>query len=242
MKTCLPQLPAYHVRESRRARYTSLRISANQGLEVVIPAGFDHGLIPALIQSRLSWISRQQSRLALQQAHHAGLYPEQPSAGFHLAALERDFTIRRQDRTPEAKRLNKDAGLVLLKTCADPHQEVNQLQAWLKQVARKELPPRLEHLADRHGFHYRRISIRLQRTRWGSCSSTGTISLNAALLFLSSHLVRHVLLHELCHTRQMNHSPRFWALVAQLEPDYQRQRRDLQQAWLALPSWVTERR
>jgi predicted metal-dependent hydrolase len=87
---------------------------------------------------------------------------------------------------------------------------------------------------------FSRIQIRRQRTRWGSCSATGTISLNVCLMFLDPAVVRYLYVHELCHTRHMNHSPRFWALVEHHEPDSRRLDRQLLRGWQAVPAWMFE--
>ncbi len=83
-----------------------------------------------------------------------------------------------------------------------------------------------------------RVSIRQQRTRWGSCSRGNSISLNAKLLFLPPELVEYVLLHELCHTRAMDHSARFWAIVAEHDPGFERHRRALKDAGRFVPPWA----
>lgn len=75
----------------------------------------------------------------------------------------------------------------------------------------------------------RKISLRDQRSRWGSCSSDGNISLSNRLLFLPERLLEYVVLHELCHLREMNHSARFWSLVEKFMLDYQERRRELKQ-------------
>jgi predicted metal-dependent hydrolase len=81
--------------------------------------------------------------------------------------------------------------------------------------AKASLPGELAQLAQIHGFIYQSVQIRKSKTRWGSCSSIRTISLSLYLMLLPAHLKEYVLLHELCHTIHMNHSPAFWALLDQ---------------------------
>jgi len=99
------------------------------------------------------------------------------------------------------------------------------VSAWLMARARRELPPRLQALAAEHGITVPRISIRDQRSRWGACSPTGTITLNWRLVQAPDHVRDYVLLHELMHRRELNHSRRFWRLVAAACPAHAEARR-----------------
>jgi len=90
----------------------------------------------------------------------------------------------------------------------------------LRQQARRELPARLLELAARHGLAVTRVSVRNQRSRWGSCGRDGHICLNWRLVLMPPSVRDYVLVHELMHLREMNHSPRFWAQVASVWPDY----------------------
>jgi predicted metal-dependent hydrolase len=86
------------------------------------------------------------------------------------------------------------------------------------------------------------VQVRRQRTRWGSCSAKGAISLNLCLLFQSPAVLRYLLCHELAHTEHMNHSARFWRRVEQCEPQYRALDAELlRTGWNRVPQWVLER-
>ena len=87
------------------------------------------------------------------------------------------------------------------------------IESHLRQLATRELPPRTMELAARHGLTVRRITVRNQKSRWGSCSRRGTISLNWRLIQTPAFVCDYICLHELMHLRQMNHSPGFWREV-----------------------------
>ena len=109
------------------------------------------------------------------------------------------------------------------------------LESWYRQQAWLYLPLRLRPLAEELGVRPSRITVRSQKTRWGSCSGSRTISLNWRLMLLPSLLVDYVLAHELCHLRHLNHSCRFWALLGTLIPDYRERRFALRQTKASLP-------
>jgi predicted metal-dependent hydrolase len=110
------------------------------------------------------------------------------------------------------------------KRAAIPRQPIaNQSALRVRAVA--ELPPELMKLAERHGIPVSRVSIRNQRSRWGACSARGSITLNWRLVLVPAFVREYVMLHELMHRQELNHSPRFWRLVAAACPRYQEARR-----------------
>ena len=112
------------------------------------------------------------------------------------------------------------------------------LRRWLKRKGHQLLLPMLKAESEQMGLHYRQAAIRLQKRCWGSCSRKRNISLNARLLFLPRPLMRYVMIHELAHLDEMNHSRAFWAVVERCDRNYPEHRRQLKLASHRIPAWV----
>ena len=95
--------------------------------------------------------------------------------------------------------------------------------------AKKQIPDRIAFYAKKINVTYGRITIRSQRTLWGSCSASGNLSINCLLMLVPAEIQDYVIVHELCHRKEMNHSPRFWAEVERVLPDYRQQRQWLKE-------------
>lgn len=245
------RLPGYSVRESARARRVRLVMSAEGGLEVVVPRRFDQRKIPGLLESKRDWIERAGTRIKDRtEARRRRLEADPPRLPERivLPAVGEEWRVEYRPQTARAASPPKAAASVVrersggrLVVTGDPDDFGSCRDAlcrWLSRRARRVLVPRLEELALKHRLAYGRISIRHQHSRWASCSRRNTISLNARLLFLPPGVVEHVLLHELCHTVEMNHSPRFWTLLGYHDPECRVHRKLLRAAWTAVPTWL----
>mgnify|MGYP001063246622 CR=1 FL=1 len=228
---------AWNVRVSRRARRLSVRVYPGGRVEVVVPPGASAATVHRFVHAHRDWIDQRIADFSAAAPQAAERRPER----IDLRAIGRTFELSyvpSGERTITV-RTDERADRLVLTGAVDSEQAVARaLQSWLAQVARKELARLLAQVAQAGGFQFARVQARRQRTRWGSCSATGTISLNMCLLFLDPAVVRYLLIHELCHTRHMNHSARFWALVETHEPDYKRLDRELLKGWQSVPGWV----
>ena len=233
----------YTVRVSSRAKYVRLKVSHKRGLEVVVPAGFDASAIPSILSRKHDWIERSLHRVREQLAVRAALSPGGRPETIELPAVGELWRVRYRPlrHRPRITLTEEAAGLLTMEGPME-RTEVGDalLRRWLKGKGRTVLGPWLEGTSRELRLPYRRCSVRGQKTRWGSCSSHGTISLNFKLLFLPTHLVRYLFVHELCHTRHLDHSAKFWRLVRSREPDYQRLEAELNEAWRFVPLWVDE--
>ena len=222
-----PEKFDYRLRVSSRARRVSLRIKPWVGLEVVVPKRFPQQQIGRILQQHEEWIRRQLAR-------HAPNLAAPPLPGeIRLPALGGCWSVEIDAALDSLRELPGHR----LHIPADRRLAIESLRGWIRRQARRHLPARLRELARQHGFGYERVSIRSQKSRWGSCSSRGTISLNDQLLFLRPEAVDYLLIHELCHTREMNHSPRFWALVEACCPDWKALDAELSPGLEKVPDW-----
>ena len=223
------------VRTSRRARRLSVRVYPGGRVEVVVPPGASAASVQKFVGMHRQWIHRRVEDLST-----AAAVDESLPATIKLPALGRHYSVEYQ-RTAAADARVRVAGENVLIVSGRLHDErsiVSALRAWLAALAREELGKELARVAADCGFRYARAQIRRQRTRWGSCSASGTISMNVCLLFLRPQVVRYLLIHELCHTRHMNHSNRFWSLVESCEPEYRELDRELLRGWQTVPGWM----
>lgn len=226
--------PGWNVRISRRARRLSMRVFPGGRVEVVVPPGTGIPAVERFVARHRDWAERRSREFTL----HAPLALERRPAAIELRLLG-----RRWDVTYVAGARNSASeggeGVLTVRTIDAADRHVSQaLLGWLGRLATEQLGARLDALSQEIGIDYSRMLLRRQRTRWGSCSSAGTISLNLCLMFQRPEVVRYLLIHELCHRRHMNHSPRFWSLVESFEPGWRELDAELLKGWRNVPAWV----
>lgn len=210
------------VRRSTRATQVRLRVAPDGTLRASMPV-----YAPLFLLKRLVKSSRPQLRKMLEQSHPDTEYHDGQQIG-----KSHTLIVKPGGNTISVERKKQQIVVTLpaSSSLSDPTvikaiREVS-IQA-LRVEAKSYLPKRLAFLARQHGFHYEKVRFSHASSRWGSCSSTGTISLNIALMKLPFELIDYVIIHELAHTIEMNHSEAFWRLVEQGDPLYKQNRRAL---------------
>ncbi len=217
-----------------------LVVSASSGLTVVVPPRFDRTRIAPLLDARRDWIERATSRVEAERRHLLASRAAGPPAWLDLPGIGECWRVEYRPTVATRVQARVAApGRLALSGAAGEHElVVAALRRFVARRALDGLEADLRRLAEVRRLSVGTVSVRAQRTRWASCSARGAISLNRNLAFLPPRLVRHVLLHELCHRREMSHSPAFWRLLDAEEPDRRALDAELRTAWRFIPYWA----
>jgi predicted metal-dependent hydrolase len=204
----------YTVRRSSRARRVRVNVHAHTGVEVVLPARAAEREAAVAVTELRGWIER---RLAEARETRAAL----ARRGETLPYLDQTLRLVAEPGRTRAHR----SGERLLIPDGDAQPAIER---FYRRSARAEIVPRLDRASAAAGLRYSGLDIRAQRTRWASCSSRGRMSFNWRLLLAPERVLEYVVWHEVCHLQVLDHSPRFWALLARHWPSWREER-----AWLS---------
>ena len=226
------------IRVSRRARRLSVRVYPDARVEVVVPPRARPREVEQFLAAHREWIDGKRA-LALRNRPAPEPFPP---AQLRFAVSGETWRVHVAGGTG-ALRLGEveggpAGGILRISGTASQAKMRSALRAWLLRAARSRLEPRVTALATAMEVRYSRVSIRRQRSRWGSCSVRGTISLNACLLFQRPEVVDYLIVHELVHVRHMNHSARFWKAVEAHCAGWRALDRELVKGWRHVPHWV----
>jgi predicted metal-dependent hydrolase len=224
--------PAYKVKKHRLARHVKLRASRLHGLEITVPYRFNQKELPAILEEHRPWIVKQLLKMQTD-------FTEELPIVIHFAGIEMYWDI---------KYINTDKRLQLIESplqalsvvgkVTDKPLVREKLTDWSRKMAKEHLPMMLDDVSREVEISFDDVSIRDQKTQWGSCTASKLINLNYRLIFLPRELVRHIMIHELCHTIHLNHSKRFWALVAKHDLNWMENKRALRHGDKFVPAWL----
>ena len=206
---------------------------------VVAPADLRPNRVIELVTGKANWIAKRLAQF--DEVRHLLAVPEpvRPQA-FDLLALAESWRVEyRATRSKTVSAKAEIAGRIVVSGAVDDATACQAaLRRWLARRAKDALASWLARVSQETGLPFSDVALKNQRTRWGSCTRAARVSLNCKLLFLPRELVRYVLVHELCHTIEHNHSQRFWALVRRYEPGVDLLHARMRDSWKLLPGWA----
>jgi predicted metal-dependent hydrolase len=221
----------YRIRRSERARRARILVDGD-GVEVVVPRRFPLREVEPFVEEKRAWIERTLRRLRESEAERPAARLEDGGLVPYLGeSLRLSVRVEPGRQREHVVRRGEELRVALP---ADPERLLpadgalrETLERWYRKRARIEVAPRLDAACARAGISYTRLQIRGQRTRWASCSSTGAMSFNWRLLLAPAEILDYVVEHEVTHLERLDHSPRFWRLLASRCPDWREH-----EAWL----------
>jgi predicted metal-dependent hydrolase len=206
MLAIMARVTEYTLRRSPRARRVRVSVDGEGAVSVTLPKRAAKRDADAAVRELAPWIERRRRALARAVAEVARTPGTVPYLGVELSLVPQ----------PGRTRVHRRGDMLLV-----PARDAGEsLERWYRRAARTEIGPRLDAAVGRAGSVYTKLTIRNQKTRWGSCSSTGAMSFNWRLLLAPEAVLDYVVEHEVCHLEVMDHSPRFWRLLEQRVPDW----------------------
>lgn len=230
----------YQLNQTRRNKRLRMSISPEKGLWVSSPLGMSLSVIESFLQEKQNWILKHLAeceQVKKRTSKERTVLPVQ----MKFPCIDEVWQINySSDVDVHGCQLTPDFDSQSILISGDYGTELAQelLRKWLIRRAKGVLPKMLFDCAEMMQYQYNRVTIRNQKTRWGSCSTLGNINLNCKLLFLNERQVRYVLIHELCHLEEANHSRRFWALVERYEPEHRNIRQQMKNLEGIVPVWA----
>jgi len=212
----------YQVQRSSRSKNLRLKINANGNVVVSAPPRTTDQVIGRFVSDNMDWITRNLAKVT---ARKVQLDPDQMMV-FGQTYQRVIHTIL--DRVGTHPVFIQDGKIHLQPVSPTTKSIQRTFETFLKTTAQKYIVPRTKQLSEVMNISYTTLTLRDQKTRWGSCSSHGGLNFNWRLVQYPTAVIDYVIIHELAHRREMNHSNRFWAIVAKFDPEYHSRRKWLQ--------------
>ncbi len=221
------QTITYTLKRSLRAKRVRLEVRPQTGLTVIVPRPYNIGLLSGLLESKERWISRNLARFSHFQSLPA---KKELRSGDTVPYLGRDLELVKREKHDGAGDITLDGNILAVRPELFKNGILESaLERWYRAEAARLINERTDKLSSQMGISYKRIVIRGQKTRWGSCSRKKNLSFNWKLIMAPQPVLDYVIIHELTHLKEMNHSKRFWELVAQYCPGWREHKKWLKQ-------------
>ncbi len=214
-------LVSYTIRRSIKAKNVRFSVSLHKGLEIVIPMSFPVTDVETLIQQREKWVLKNLQSVEEMRARLTSAQQDSLTKIRYLGKVYRIVVIL-DNSSPIRVELKENKAFL---TLPDRNEKLIRqvIEAWYKWAAKSLFEERVNVWADCMQLSYRHIFIKNQKTRWGSCSKQQNLNFNLKVIMAPLDVVDYVVIHELAHLKEMNHSRSFWQLVEEFCPDYKKQ-------------------
>ena len=222
---------SFTVKRSPRAKNVRFEIKPQSGLTVVIPRYYDPEQLPELLERWSGWILKHLDRYSKAQPYTAG---KRLKSGDVVPFLGRDLELVVDTDGSGINNVSLRNGRLVVSLEAGGDGLNAALEGWYRVQAAKVLGDKTAAVSASLGVRYNRLIIRGQRTRWGSCSQKKTLSFNWKLMMVPEPVVDYVVVHEIAHLKEMNHTKRFWKIVAEHCPRWREHRKWLKDHEAAL--------
>jgi predicted metal-dependent hydrolase len=226
--------PPFTIVKNPRSKRLSLRVSLYKGLELVVPKNISTQKAIEFLNSKYDWVQKHVYLISKKEVNL------QLPSSIHLPTIQEEWQVRSNISlsTKAIFRENTGTQCLYLDEKLPINSSFELLRNWLKKKAKQHLPELLLSCSKNYQLPFCTLSIRLQRSRWGSCSKNKNINLNSKLLLLPFELTHYVMVHELVHTIHFNHSSLFWGRVENIIPHYRQQLMQLKKIEHQMPNWL----
>lgn len=237
MSSSIITLPVYTLQRSRRRRTVEIQVRPD-GIRVLAPQQIAKHRIDRFVMQKADWIHQRQQALQ-QQLKQLEPYLETPLvSGAMLRFLGQRYPLQILPAATRTRIVQDENGIHIALSRrirkAEPQALREQLERWYRDQASQLFTSRTAYWAEISGLTPARVSVRSYRRKWGCCNSRGQISFNWLLILAPLWVIDYVIVHELCHLQEMNHSSRFWTLVEKTLPDYRSAQQWLHQHGVSL--------
>ena len=212
----------YTLRRSANAKHARLEVGLEGGLTVIIPAHFGIDRVRLLMLKKQRWIVDKLEKYGLVES---GRRPNRIKPGDVLPYLGRDMKIETSEGGSKASSVNVNGGTIMVCLGSGDRKPHVALEKWYREQAANEIGPMVERISQVMDLSFNKVTLKGQRTLWGSCSRKRNLNFNWRLMMTPEPVIEYVVVHELAHLKEMNHSPRFWKIVEKHCPAWRERRK-----------------
>lgn len=213
---------AYYLKKSKRAKYIRIEINAEGMINLIVPERASTETAESFILSKLEWIAKHQTKVLART-----IKSPNRRIDFFLFGRRLKYKFNKIEGAKRYRISYIIDSLMIEGPDSDKSVMEKLYDEWLRAQANAYIPKRVKFYADKYNFEYNRVTIKNLKSKWGSCSSKNNLNFNLKLMKYRKEVIDYIVVHELCHLKEMNHSKTYWALVSSIIPNYKELEKEL---------------